>query len=108
MVPMPPTTTEPTGPMNAATAPLTRMPSARNGIAWTKMPQNTVAAVAISGVPATKLRRNEPASASPTTTATSTCIDPRRVRRGCASTATAAIVPAGTIWRADPDSRFAS
>ncbi len=76
-----------------ATAPLTRTPRARNGSACTKIPQNTVAAVAISALPATNSRAVVPIRANPMMVATRIGIEPMRLV-ACVPAVTAVILPA--------------
>ncbi|CQD23549.1 hypothetical protein BN970_05899 [Mycolicibacterium conceptionense] len=82
------------GVTNTAISPLMITPSARNGRACTKTPQNTVAAVAISGVPSTKPRSVLPAKASTMTPTTSNCMDVGRHRSAAEVVATADMMPA--------------
>lgn len=77
------------GVTTTAMSPLITTPSARNGRAWTNTPQNTVAAVATSGVSATNARSVVPASARPTMPNTSTCMEFGRQRATARFMATA-------------------
>ena len=76
------------GETNTAISPLTTTPSARNGIAWTKTPQNTVPAVENAALPETALRSIVADMAHASRMPTSSSIDPTRIRRTKLSAAT--------------------
>ena len=65
----------------AAISPLITTPSTRNGSACTKTPQNTVAATARSGLPATNALIAPAARAIAMSDASKSSIDPTRLRR---------------------------
>ncbi|SHU24012.1 Uncharacterised protein [Mycobacteroides abscessus subsp. abscessus] len=76
------------GVTNVATRPLTITPSARNGTAWTKTPQNTVPAVASFSLAST-IPRNQPAARAIAMSATTRIsVEPNQRRSSEAATVT--------------------
>ena len=74
---------------NAAISPLTTTPNTRKGSAWTNTPQNTVAATARLGLPATKALIAPAERASAMSEASKTSIEPMRLRRSVGAAVTA-------------------
>ena len=93
------------GETNTAISPLTTTPSARNGIAWTKTPQNTVPAVENAALPATSLRSIVAETAHASRMPTSSSIEPNRIRRTKLSAATKPLWVIVSARRGIPSSR---